>query len=98
MLDHWLRELKEHLLYYAAAPFYDIHPNAITLVAFLCGLLAVYAASIGELGWTMAGWAANRTLDGLDGVVARRFGKQTDFGGLPRHRNVLYNITVKLWF
>jgi phosphatidylglycerophosphate synthase len=26
-------------------------------------------------------WLINRTLDGLDGVVARKFGKQSDFGG-----------------
>jgi phosphatidylglycerophosphate synthase len=72
--DRWLEPLAARWL----AP---IHPNWISLGALLLGLGAAVAVWQGVLWLGLLLWIFNRTLDGLDGVVARKFGTQSDFGG-----------------
>lgn len=58
-----------------------VHPNTVSGIALGVGLLAA-AATIQQAYWLgLALWAFNRILDGLDGLVARLFAKQSDFGG-----------------
>ncbi len=59
----------------------NIHPNWISLAAMLVGLAGAVAVWQGMLWLGLLLWLINRTLDGLDGVVARKFDKQSDFGG-----------------
>jgi phosphatidylserine synthase len=81
MLDLATRQAKELLLAPLAAVFAPLHPNAITALSLLCGV-ACFAASLhARADWALGMWVANRVLDGLDGVVARRYGKTSDFGG-----------------
>lgn len=72
--DRWLQPL-------ATGRLGAIHPNWISLAALLAGVTAAVAVWQGALWLGLLLWVFNRTLDGLDGVVARKFGKQTDFGG-----------------
>ena len=81
MLDHHLRAYKDKLLRPFAGCLGNISPNTITVLAAVVGLAAAGAATI-PLYWTALGlWLANRVLDGLDGMVARRCNRQSDFGG-----------------
>jgi phosphatidylglycerophosphate synthase len=82
MRDAALRQQKDRLLQpLAARLFAQIHPNVISTVALIIGLLAAGAA-LYHLYWLGLGlWLLNRVLDGLDGVVARHYQKQSDFGG-----------------
>lgn len=54
--------------------------GAVTGVAFAAGGGACLAAGFGSWWVALGLWVANRTLDGLDGLVARRRGP-TDLGG-----------------
>eukprot|EP00455_Lapot_gusevi_P035760 TRINITY_DN3962_c0_g1_i1.p1 TRINITY_DN3962_c0_g1~~TRINITY_DN3962_c0_g1_i1.p1 ORF type:complete len:203 (+),score=41.17 TRINITY_DN3962_c0_g1_i1:16-624(+) len=81
VLDLPLRDIKEAVLQPVCRPFKSIHPNYITVVAFFLGLICAYLAAQGSYGWALLFWGLNRTADGLDGVVARAFNKQSDFGG-----------------
>lgn len=58
-----------------------LHPDVITLLSLPAGLLAALAAARIEWAAALAWFAVNRVLDGLDGLVARHRGRQTDFGG-----------------
>ncbi len=71
------------MCYPLCAPFQHVHPNVLTLVALMVGLACAATAAHGphHTGWACVLWAVNRVLDGLDGCVARRFNKQSDFGG-----------------
>ncbi len=82
MFDHWLRMLKDRL-FEPIAPALGrwVHPNLISLLALLVGLAAALLAAQGRQGPAFAAWVVNRTLDGLDGSVARAAGSQSDFGG-----------------
>ncbi|MBA3895208.1 MAG: CDP-alcohol phosphatidyltransferase family protein [Gemmatimonadales bacterium] len=82
MFDHWLRMLKDRL-FEPIAPAIGrwLHPNLISLLALLAGLAAALLAARGRTGPAFAAWVVNRTLDGLDGSVARAVGSQSDFGG-----------------
>ncbi len=82
MFDHWLRMLKDRILEpIAPALGRWVHPNLISLLALLAGLAAALLAARGRTGPAFAAWVINRTLDGLDGSVARAAGAQSDFGG-----------------
>lgn len=82
MYDTALRDIKEKTFEPLALRLSDrIHPNHISVAALGVGLLSVAAVSQGAYGWGLAFWAGNRILDGLDGVVARCQGSQSDFGG-----------------
>ncbi|MEO8089921.1 MAG: CDP-alcohol phosphatidyltransferase family protein [Gemmatimonadales bacterium] len=82
MFDNWLRMLKDRL-FQPIAPAIGrwVHPDVITLLAFLTGLAAAFLAARGRTAASFAAWAACRMLDGLDGSVARATGRQSDFGG-----------------
>ncbi len=82
MRDASLRRKKDDILNPLADRFLgSVHPNLISVIAMVVGLASV-AAIMGRFYWLgLALWVANRILDGLDGVVARAHGKQSDFGG-----------------
>ena len=82
MIDQLLRQPKERFLApLALGPLRAISPVALTLAAFVVGLGAALAAWQGAYPLALVLWLGNRTLDGLDGTVARLHGKQSDFGG-----------------
>lgn len=58
-----------------------IHPDAVTLASLPAGLAAAGLAATGAWGWAVAWFVLNRALDGLDGLLARERGLQSDFGG-----------------
>lgn len=82
MLDRLARPLKDKLLHPIAKMIgQSISPNGITLFSFLIGLGSVYFVLTEQLVLALVLWIFNRILDGLDGVVARMSGRQSDFGG-----------------
>ncbi len=58
-----------------------VRPAAVTAVGLAIGVAACVAAALGVWQVALAAWLVNRTLDGLDGPLARRVGA-TDFGGI----------------
>jgi phosphatidylglycerophosphate synthase len=81
MIDKVLREPKEYVLSpLVRGPLRLIHPIAVTLLAAAVGLAAALAAWQGAYGAALALWLLNRTLDGLDGTLARIAGRQSDLG------------------
>lgn len=82
MLDEILRPAKERMLTPAAlAVGQRVHPMAVTIVGFACGIAAAALAARSMPGAALAFWAANRILDGFDGTLARTQGRQSDMGG-----------------
>ena len=82
MYDTVMRDVKEKTLAPIASHLsHRIHPNHISVAALGVGLASVVAVTQGQIGLGLAFWAGNRILDGLDGVVARCHGTQSDFGG-----------------
>ncbi len=82
MIDHILRQPKERVLTPVAYHVGRIvSPTTITLVSFGFGLLAAWLAWRGWFGWALGVWLLNRTIDGLDGTVARVHNLQSDWGG-----------------
>jgi phosphatidylglycerophosphate synthase len=82
MRDTFLRQQKDRLLKpLVEQGFAGVHPTTVSLVAAGVGLLAAGAGWQQAYGLGLLLWLLNRTLDGLDGLVARVHGKQSDFGG-----------------
>lgn len=82
MLDPLLRGVKDRLLApLAAGPPGRLHPNLITVAGFAIGLGSALALLRQAYAWALALWLLCRVVDGLDGVVARERGKQSDLGG-----------------
>lgn len=82
MLDSVLRPVKDRLLLPAARALGPaVPPWAVTLAGLAAGLAAAAALSAGAHGAGLALWLANRLLDGLDGVLARATGRESDWGG-----------------
>ncbi len=82
MMDDVLRRTKDALLTPTALMIGNsLNPMTITLLAGGVGMLAAVAAWQGNYGLGLAFWLGNRFLDGLDGAVARKLGKQSDLGG-----------------
>lgn len=82
MRDSVLRAKKDEVMVpLAERLFASVHPNAVSAVAMVVGLMAVVAVLQEQYWLGLALWLANRILDGLDGVVARVHAKQSDFGG-----------------
>ncbi|MCB0064962.1 MAG: CDP-alcohol phosphatidyltransferase family protein [Caldilineaceae bacterium] len=82
MQDAYLRRQKDRLLTpMIGSAFASIHPNTLSVIAMLIGLGSVVAIvwQLYTIGLFL--WAVNRVMDGLDGVVARVYQKQSDFGG-----------------
>lgn len=81
MFDTELRSLKDRVLAPLVRALEPVSPTALTGAALAVGLGCAGAAA---LGWPLVAlglWVVNRVLDGLDGLVARRFGKTSDRGG-----------------
>ncbi len=81
MIDTFLRVPKERLLRPLATHLGGVSPTHVTLVSFVVGLGAALTTGGGLYGWGLGLWLFNRLLDGLDGEVARRGGRQSDLGG-----------------
>ncbi len=82
MFDHFLRLLKDRWLSPLSRMVGPrVSPTTLSLLAFVCGCGAAYAAYRGLVAVALVAWGANRLLDGLDGTHARVHDRQTDFGG-----------------
>lgn len=100
MQDAYLRRQKDRLLTpLAGTAFSSIHPNWVSVIALGVGLGSVVAI-LGQWYWLGLGlWALNRSLDGLDGLIARVHHKQSDFGGyLDLFLDFIIYLTVPLAF
>ena len=82
MRDSVLRQKKDQLLTPVVRQlFANVHPNTLSWISLGVGLLSV-AAIVNQMYWIgLVLWLGNRTLDGLDGLVARIYDKQSDLGG-----------------
>jgi len=58
-----------------------VTPGAVTAAGLLVGVAACVAAALGVWVAALVLWLVNRSLDGLDGTLARRRGA-TDLGGM----------------
>ena len=81
MVDRYLRGPKDIVLNGTAKHLHNIHPTSITLLAFGLGLIAAISTAMGNYSWGLFFWLLNRIFDGLDGSIARLWGKQSDLGG-----------------
>jgi phosphatidylglycerophosphate synthase len=92
VIDRALRRRTEVVLapLVRAVP-HRVHPTAVTALAVVPGVGAAVAAGAGLPALAVALWLANRVLDGLDGAVARRSGRQTDLGG---YADILLDVVV----
>lgn len=81
MLDHYLRGTKDSVLTFLARPLSLIHPTTITVIGLVFGLVAGLFLMQQHYLLGFVFWAINRTLDGLDGTIARETQKQSDLGG-----------------
>ncbi len=84
MLDAYARPRVSPVLEAFAGPIdrAGASPGAVTAAGLVVGIGACVAAAFGEWGIALAAWLLNRTLDGLDGVLARRQGRVSDLGGM----------------
>jgi phosphatidylglycerophosphate synthase len=83
MLDSALRPVKDRLLTpLTRTPLVRVHPIVISLVGLVLSLGAAVAASQRLAVVAVIAWIAGRIADGLDGLVARSSGRETDVGGL----------------
>jgi phosphatidylglycerophosphate synthase len=81
MFDTPLRRFKDRVGAPLAQSLSRVHPIVITVLALVAGLLAAWFA-FAQLYFAAFGfWILNRTLDGLDGLMARMHQRQSDFGG-----------------
>jgi phosphatidylglycerophosphate synthase len=83
MLDTAVRRQITPLLDRAAAVASDrgLGPGAVTAIGLAIGIGACVAAGLTVWPLALVLWLLNRTLDGLDGAIARRRGP-TDLGGM----------------
>ena len=81
MFDNNLRHRKELLLQPLSTNLSRVQPIHISLAALAFALLSILLAALALYAWALCCFVLNRTLDGLDGEVARRWYKQSDIGG-----------------
>lgn len=81
MFDDILRPYKEIIGEPFALMLKGVHPNFVTLFAFLLGLFGVYFAYTQQYALCLLFWLLNRTFDSLDGTMSRVNDQQSDFGG-----------------
>ena len=81
MVDRMLRPHKERVLKPFAIGLKRVSPSAVTLAGLILGLGAAGALFINLPLLAFGLWLANRTLDGLDGEIARLTEQQSDWGG-----------------
>lgn len=92
MIDHALRRHKEMVLAPIARVVpHGVHPTAFTAVALVPGLGAAVAAGAGAPVLALGLWLVNRLLDGLDGTLARRSGRQSERGA---YADILADVIV----
>jgi len=92
MLDSITRPIKENMLMPAARSIgFLLSPNLISFAGFAAGLGSAFFVTRNLLAAALLLWALNRILDGLDGVVARATGRQTDFGG---YLDLMYDLCI----
>ena len=83
MLDSTTRPMKDALLApLARGPVGRVHPLVVSGLGLVASIGAAVAAWQGAIVLSIALWILGRTLDGLDGVLARTQGRQSDLGGL----------------
>jgi phosphatidylserine synthase len=70
VVDHHLRPLKARL-YRPLVRRLPISPDTVTLLALVAGVASAVSAAQQAFGVALALWWLNRTLDGLDGELAR---------------------------
>ncbi len=80
MFDLNLRETKSYF-FRPLIQNCKLSANQVTVLGLLAGIAAVWTASQGKSWWSLTWWLINRTLDGLDGEIARHQGQQSDLGG-----------------
>jgi len=72
--DVWLNPIAKHT---------PLSPMQITCLSLFAGIACCVVAASRQNKFVILGlWVLNRVLDGLDGVVARSQGTQSDLGGL----------------
>ncbi len=76
-----MRLMKDRALAPIAASLRSVPPVALTAIGLVAGLGCAAAAYVGDTPLAVGLWVANRTLDGLDGTVARLAGTSSDRGG-----------------
>lgn len=81
MVDQVLRPYKERLLTPVAVVLRQVAPNTVTVSGLVLGLGAALSLFLGWPQLPIILWLLNRTLDGLDGEIARLTGRQSDWGG-----------------
>jgi phosphatidylglycerophosphate synthase len=81
MFDTSLRRFKDQVGAPLASSLSRVPPISITLLALAVGLASAWLAYRNQYPLAFAFWIFNRVLDGLDGLMARLHGKQSDFGG-----------------
>ena len=81
MFDTPLRKFKDQVGAPLARSLSRIPPGFITVLALVTGLLAAWLAFTQSYFAAFGFWILNRMLDGLDGLMARMYDKQSDFGG-----------------
>lgn len=81
MFDASLRRAKDRIGEPLAARMRPVAPATITVLALLTGLGCAVCAVMGLTVVSLLLWLLSRGLDGLDGLLARQYNKQSDFGG-----------------
>ncbi len=81
MFDATLRQAKDRVGAPLALRLGGVSPNVVSVGGFVVGLIAAWQASQGNGTSAVILWLFSRALDGLDGLIARLHGKQSDFGG-----------------
>lgn len=81
MVDARLRPKKTELLRPVTRRIAVVRPALITAAGLVAGGMSILAVLWSAPAAAVVLWLLNRTLDGLDGEVARYTGRQTDLGG-----------------
>lgn len=81
MFDNQARTLKNKLLMPAVRVFGIFTPTQISVMGKMFVMMSVYFLLTQQYGLALIFWIINRIFDGMDGLVARQYGKQSDVGG-----------------
>ncbi|KAL8717182.1 MAG: hypothetical protein Q9225_005558 [Loekoesia sp. 1 TL-2023] len=82
MFDIRLRDIKDGLFMPCCGYIPNFFtPLQLTAAAFLSGMISAYFAARAHISWSLCFWLLNRTLDCLDGTLARHRGTASDLGG-----------------
>jgi phosphatidylglycerophosphate synthase len=81
MFDESLRRIKDQLGAPLAMRMGRVSPTLVSAFTLAVGLVAVFSAAHRLYLLSLGFWLLNRTLDGLDGLLARTHNRQSDLGG-----------------